>query len=61
MKKIILMAFLACFSCGEIIFHSDGSTTNIIGDTTFHSNGDTNTKIGDTYFHSDGSYSTIME
>ena len=39
----------------QTIYHSDGTTTTIIGNTAYHSDGSTSTQIGDTTYHSDGS------
>lgn len=38
----------------SLFFHSDGSSTQRVGNTLIHSDGTTSTKMGNTYFHSDG-------
>lgn len=43
-----------------IIMNSDGTSSQIIGNTAFHSDGTTSTRMGSTVLHSDGTSSNIV-
>lgn len=65
MKIIPILVALSSFMTigissanAETIFHSDGTSTTIVGNTAFHSDGSTSTQVGNTTFNSDGSSTT---